>query len=78
MYSFDGDWGNDESWGQYSPYDYFQRFDRDRRSLSEDLRLVSRASVDSGADFAWLVGAYALRTDEDSHRDQCLERPDLR
>ena len=64
VYSFDGDWGNDESWGQYSPYDYFQRFDRDRRSLSEDLRLVSHASVDSGADFSWLVGAYALRTDE--------------
>ena len=65
VYSFDGDWGNDESWGQYSPYDYFQRFDRDRRSLSEDLRLVSRASVDSGADFSWLVGAYVLRTDEE-------------
>lgn len=64
IYSFDGDWGNDESWGIYSPYDYFQRFDRDRRTLSEDLRLVSRASVDGSADFAWLAGVYALRTDE--------------
>jgi iron complex outermembrane recepter protein len=64
VYSFDGDWGNDDSWGQYSPYDYFQRFDRDRRTLSEDLRLVSRASVDGGADFSWLAGLYALRTDE--------------
>jgi len=75
VYSFDGDWGNDESWGQYSPYDYFQRFDRERRTLSEDLRLVSRASVDGGADFAWLAGVYAMRTDEDvternSWRDQ--------
>ena len=26
---------------------------------------MSRASVDSGADFAWLAGVYALRTDED-------------
>jgi len=65
IYSFDGDWGNDDSWGQYSPYDYFQRFDRERRTLSEDLRLVSHASVDGGADFAWLAGVYALRTDED-------------
>jgi outer membrane receptor protein involved in Fe transport len=63
-YSFDGDWGNDESWGVYAPYDYFQRFDRDRRTLSEDLRLVSRASVDGGADFSWLAGVYVLRTDE--------------
>ena len=51
VYSFDGDWGNDESWGVNSPYDYFQRFDRERRTLSQDLRLVSRASVDDGADF---------------------------
>ncbi len=65
IYSFDGDWGNDESWGPYAPYDYFQRFDRDRRTLSEDLRLVSRASVDAGAGFAWLAGLYALRTDEE-------------
>ncbi|HET9862474.1 MAG TPA: TonB-dependent receptor [Steroidobacteraceae bacterium] len=65
VYSFDGDWGNDESWGEFSPYDYFERFDRDRRTVSEDLRLVSHASVDHGADFGWLAGVYVLRTDED-------------
>jgi iron complex outermembrane recepter protein len=65
IYSFDGDWGNDQSWGANSPYDYFQRFDRERRTLSEDLRLVSRASVEAGARFAWLAGVYALRTDEE-------------
>jgi len=65
VYSFDGDWGNDEFWGANAPYDYFQRFDRERRTLSEDLRFVSRANVDSGADFAWLAGVYALKTDED-------------
>jgi outer membrane receptor protein involved in Fe transport len=65
VYSFDGDWGNDDSWGENSPYDYFQRFDRDRRAISEDLRMVSRANVDSGAQFAWIAGVYALRTDED-------------
>lgn len=65
VYSYDGDWGNDDSWGKNSPYDYFQRFDRDRRTLSADLRLVSRDSVANGGDFAWLAGAYSLRTDED-------------
>jgi len=65
VYSFDGDWGNDISWGENSPYDYFQRFDRERQTLSTDLRLVSRTSVESGDDFAWLAGAYVLRTDED-------------
>jgi iron complex outermembrane receptor protein len=65
VYSFDGDWGNDQSWGVNAPYDYFQRFDRDRKTLSEDLRLVSRASVEAGASFAWLAGVYALRTDEE-------------
>jgi len=65
VYSFDGDWGNDISWGENSPYDYFQRFDRERQTLSTDLRLVSRTSVESGDEFAWLAGAYVLRTDED-------------
>lgn len=65
VYSFDGDWGNDLSWGPNAPYDYFQRFDREHQTLSQDLRFVSRANVDDGADFAWLAGLYALRTDED-------------
>ncbi len=65
VYSFDGDWGNDAAWGTNAPYDYFQRFDRDRRTLSEDLRIVSRDNVDRGAKFAWLAGVYALRTDEE-------------
>jgi outer membrane receptor protein involved in Fe transport len=65
VYSFDGDWGNDPNWGANAPYDYFQRFDRERRTLSEDLRFISRGNVDQGTGFAWLAGLYALRTDED-------------
>lgn len=65
VYSFDGDWGNDVSWGVNTPYDYFQRFDREHDTLSQDLRLVSRGNVDHGARFSWLAGLYALRTDED-------------
>jgi outer membrane receptor protein involved in Fe transport len=64
VYSFDGDWGNDESWGENSPYDYFQRFDRDHRTLSADVRVVSRESVAGGGEFSWLAGVYSLRTDE--------------
>ena len=66
IYSFDGDWGNDDSWGANSPYDYFERFDRDRRTLSEDLRLVSRASVERrrGVRLARRAST-SLRTDED-------------
>jgi outer membrane receptor protein involved in Fe transport len=65
VYSFDGDWGNDVSWGANTPYDYFQRFDREHDTMSQDLRLVSRDNVDDGGRFSWLAGVYALRTDED-------------
>ena len=70
VYSFDGDWGNDAYWGEYAPYDYFSRYDRTRRTLSQDLRLVSAATArDDG--FGWLVGVYALRLEEDSlQRDE--------
>jgi iron complex outermembrane recepter protein len=68
VYSFDGDWGNDESWGGNSPYDYFQRFDRHRQTSSADVRMVSRESVARGGDFAWLAGVYSLRTQEDAEQ----------
>lgn len=65
VYSFDGDWGNDRYWGAYAPYDYFSRYGRQRRTLSEDLRLVSRTSADDGGR-GWIAGVYALRLDEDN------------
>jgi outer membrane receptor protein involved in Fe transport len=68
VYSFDGDWGNDVSWGVNSPYDYFERFDRDRQTLSADVRVVSHESVAKGGDFAWLAGVYSLRTEEDAQQ----------
>jgi len=67
LYSFDGDWGNDPYWGAYAPYDYFSRYDRERSTLSQDLRLVSDSTArDDG--FGWLAGAYALRLDEDNRQ----------
>jgi outer membrane receptor protein involved in Fe transport len=70
VYSFDGDWGNDPYWGEYAPYDYFSRYDRERRTLSQDLRLVSTSTA-SDQGFGWLLGVYALRLDEDNlQRDE--------
>lgn len=62
VYSFDGDWGNDDYWGEYAPYDYFSRYDRERTSLSEDVRVEGKA----GDAVDWAAGLYLLRLEEDS------------
>lgn len=54
-FSFDADWGNDESWAPFT-YDYVSATTRRRDTLSQEFRLVA-------AD--WLIGAYALTLDED-------------
>jgi outer membrane receptor protein involved in Fe transport len=75
VYSYDGDWGNDAYWGIYPPYDYFSRYGRQRRTMSEDLRLVSRSSADAGG-YGWVAGVYALRLDEDNdQRDDFADEP---
>jgi iron complex outermembrane receptor protein len=61
--SFDADWGNDESWAPYV-YDYFQSTRRARTTATLEARLASQAAHAPG-EIAWLVGAYALRLDED-------------
>ncbi len=58
-YSFDGDWGNEESWTPYT-YDYFYEALSSRRARSLEVRLASPEA--SGV--AWLVGAYTLDLDE--------------
>jgi iron complex outermembrane receptor protein len=73
VYSFDGDWANDPYWGQYAPYDYFSRYDRQRSTLGEDLRVTSRATARSDG-FGWLAGLYALRLDEDNQQQDYFER----
>lgn len=67
VYSFDGDWGNDPYWGEYAPYDYFSRYARERRTLSQDLRLISDSTA-RGQGFGWLVGVYALRLEEENRQ----------
>lgn len=58
-HSYDADWGNPESWLPYT-YDYFDRFQRERRSRSVEVRLTS----EDAATLGWTVGAYALDVDE--------------
>jgi len=67
VYSFDGDWGNDAYWGEYAPYDYFSRYDRERRTLSQDLRWISESDARDGG-FGWLAGVYALQLDENNRQ----------
>jgi outer membrane receptor protein involved in Fe transport len=67
VYSFDGDWASDEFWGEFAPYDYFSRFDRERRTLSQDLRWLSASTAQNG-DFGWIAGLYALDLGEDNRQ----------
>ncbi|MFO1401560.1 MAG: TonB-dependent receptor [Steroidobacteraceae bacterium] len=72
FYSFDGDWGNEALWSDvarwgadFSPYDYYERIIRRRRTLAEDLRFIGDAARPLPGGVRWLVGAYALRLTED-------------
>lgn len=59
-FSFDADWGNDDSWGPFT-YDYISASDRARKTLSQEFRLAS----DSSASLEWLAGFYAHRLEDD-------------
>lgn len=63
--SFDGDWGNPDSWAPYT-YDYFYEARSSRRARSFEVRLASDASQEAGS-IAWLIGAYTLDLDERIH-----------
>ena len=54
VYSFDGDWGFDPG------YDFTSRFLRRHRTLSQDLRILSRDTAQQAGDWAWLGGLYVL------------------
>jgi len=64
-FSYDADWGNADSWAPVT-YDYVSLNDRERTTLSQELRL---ASTDEGRIFAdtteWLLGLYALNLEDD-------------
>ncbi len=66
VYGFDADWGNAEFWSPYV-YDFTQRFDRERDTVNQELRLVSAPGGRvMGSD--WVVGAYVLDLEETNRR----------
>ena len=64
-FSFDADWGNDDAWAPVV-YDFVSLNDRQRRTLSQEIRL---ASTEDGQIFgdttSWLLGLYVNRLNED-------------
>jgi outer membrane receptor protein involved in Fe transport len=66
-FSFDADWGNDDSWAPVT-YDYISLNDRRRKTASQEFRLTSG---DAGKIFSdtteWLVGLYAQDLDDELH-----------
>lgn len=72
-YGFDADWGNPDYWAPYV-YDFTQRFDRERDTWNQELRLVSQTGHEIlGAD--WLVGLYALDLQERIRRRDTADCP---
>jgi len=66
-YSFDGDWGNDDYWGEFAPYDFTSFSLRERTHVSQEVRLVSNESSKVFNDSTdWLVGIYTLDMDEEN------------
>ena len=64
LFSFDGEWGNAAYWAPYG-YDYVYADRRDRRSLSQEFRLLSSpAGRLLGGRSDWVLGVYAQRLDE--------------
>ena len=57
-FSFDADWGNEESWDPVL-YDYITDSQRRRKTLSQELRF---ASIDGPLE--WVAGLYAMRLED--------------
>ncbi len=64
-FSFDADWGNADDWAPFI-YDFVSLSNRERRTISQEIRF---ASTDSGRIFKdtteWVIGFYAQRLEDD-------------
>ncbi len=67
LFSFDGDWGNADFWAPYI-YDFTERTDRDRRTLNQELRLVSGPAGRLFGRADWVAGLYVLDLEESNLR----------
>jgi iron complex outermembrane receptor protein len=63
VFSFDADWGNAGYWAPYV-YDYVTTNDRARRTLSQELRVLSKPGAIAGGRGDWLAGAYVFDLEE--------------
>jgi iron complex outermembrane receptor protein len=63
VFSFDADWGNAGYWAPYV-YDYVTTNDRERRTISQEVRVLSKPGAIAGGRGDWLVGVYVLDLDE--------------
>ncbi|MEJ2383749.1 MAG: TonB-dependent receptor [Xanthomonadales bacterium] len=64
LFSYDGEWGNAGYWAPFG-YDYVYSDVRERRSLTQEFRLLSAPGHERfGGRTSWVLGAYAARLDE--------------
>jgi len=69
LFSYDGDWGNDDFWNQYGAYIYDYQYvnSRQRNNLTQEFRLLSspegRLFNDSSD---WVLGAFWQQLEEDN------------
>ncbi len=64
-YFFDGDWGNDDYWGDQAPYDFTSLNDRERTHLTQEFRLVSSPDARIfGGSTDWIAGVYFSSMEE--------------
>ncbi|MFU8780187.1 MAG: TonB-dependent receptor [Kiritimatiellia bacterium] len=75
VYSYDADWGHDAFWAaapyfwdsaaEGYPYDFFERLDRRRRYVSQDVRFLSHPGEGLfGGRISWQAGMQASQLDE--------------
>jgi len=69
LFSFDADWGNNQSWQPYV-YDFFSETLRSRRSLNHEFRLISEPmNFVEDKPMEWIAGIYYLDLKERNDRN---------
>ena len=63
VFSFDGDWGNAAYWAPFV-YDYVTTNERERRTASQEVRVLSQPGALFDGRGEWLAGAYVLDLEE--------------
>jgi iron complex outermembrane recepter protein len=63
VFSFDADWGNPAYWAPFV-YDYVTANDRERRTVGQELRVLSKPGAIAGGRGDWLAGVYVLDLEE--------------